>query len=49
MENLLNDWAFEQGSPALVPSVCDQDSAFKHTPIIPHMDRPAPSAQSRAF
>lgn len=49
MENLLNDWAFEQGSPSLLPSVCEPETGFRHAPILPQMDRPAPSAQSRAF
>ena len=49
MEDLLSAWAFEQGNSVLMPPVCDPDAAFLHAPILPQMDRPAPSGQSRAF
>jgi len=49
MEGLLNDWAFEQGDTVFLPSVCEPDTTFVHPAILPQMDRPAPTGQSRAF
>jgi lipopolysaccharide/colanic/teichoic acid biosynthesis glycosyltransferase len=49
MEKLLNDWALEQGNTMLLPSAPDPEAAFKHAPILPQMDRPAPSGQGSAF
>jgi lipopolysaccharide/colanic/teichoic acid biosynthesis glycosyltransferase len=49
MEDLLNKWALEQGNTMLLSSVPDPEAAFKHAPILPQMDRPAPSGQSTAF
>jgi hypothetical protein len=49
MEDLLNAWAFEQGNTVLFPTVSDPEAAFMHAPILPQMDRPAPTGQSRAF
>jgi lipopolysaccharide/colanic/teichoic acid biosynthesis glycosyltransferase len=49
MEDLLSDWAFEQGSSMLMPPACEPELAFKHASILPQMDRPAPTGQSRAF
>lgn len=48
MEELLTEWAFEQGD-TMLQSVCGPDAAFKHPAILPQMDRPAPTGQSRAF
>jgi len=49
MEDLLSAWAFEQGNTMLLPSVTDPESVFKHATILPQMDRPAPTGQSRAY
>lgn len=49
MEGLLSDWAFEQGDTMLRPSICEPNTTFIHPAMLPQMDRPAPTGQSRAF
>jgi hypothetical protein len=49
MEDLLNTWAFEQGDTMLLPSASEPEAVFMHATILPQMDRPAPTGQSRAF
>jgi lipopolysaccharide/colanic/teichoic acid biosynthesis glycosyltransferase len=49
MEGLLNTWAFEQGDTMLLPSASEPEAVFMHATILPQMDRPAPTGQSRAF
>jgi hypothetical protein len=49
MESLLNEWALEQGNTMLLPSAPDSETTFKHAPILPQMDHPAPSGQGTAF
>jgi lipopolysaccharide/colanic/teichoic acid biosynthesis glycosyltransferase len=49
MEELLDIWALEQGDTILLPNVPEPEGTFKHSPILPQMDRPAPTGQSTAF
>jgi lipopolysaccharide/colanic/teichoic acid biosynthesis glycosyltransferase len=49
MEQLLNDWALEQAETMVFPTLCDAETTYLHPAILPQMDRPAPSGQSRAF
>lgn len=49
MEQLLNDWALDRAETMVFPSHCDSETSFLHPAIMPQMDRPAPSGQSRAF
>jgi lipopolysaccharide/colanic/teichoic acid biosynthesis glycosyltransferase len=49
MEKLLHDWALEQGNTMLLPGVPESEAAYKHAPILPQMDHPAPTGQSTAF
>jgi lipopolysaccharide/colanic/teichoic acid biosynthesis glycosyltransferase len=51
MEDLLEAWAFEQGTNVVLPNAnaCEPEPAFKHAPILPKMDHPAPTGQSRAY
>jgi len=49
VEDLLNNWAFEQRGGRVLPSVADLDPATLHVPIAAHMDRPASSGQIPAF
>ena len=38
-----------RATTTLLASVCDADTAYVHTAILPQLDRPAPTGQSRAF
>jgi len=49
MEDLLHEWAVEHGDPMLLANVCDPDKTLVHSAILPRMDRPAPTGQSRAY
>jgi lipopolysaccharide/colanic/teichoic acid biosynthesis glycosyltransferase len=49
IENLLDDWMFEQMSSIPLHGKQDSEHPFPHTVKIPHMERSAPSGEARAF
>ena len=49
MEDLLSAWAFEQGNTMLLPTASDPEAVFMHATILPQIDHPAPTGQSRAY
>lgn len=49
IEDLLTDWAFEQGDGVVLSNSSEPDGTYSHAAMLAHMDRPASTGEVRAF
>jgi hypothetical protein len=49
IERLLKTWAYEQGDRRMLSNIAESEDTFAHPSLVPHMDRPAPSEEMRAY